>query len=630
MLRSGLLAVGAALITACAVPAAPPVELEPASTAAKAQPPRIKTVSFCGMAVPQNATEVFCEREDVADLAPLARLPKLEKLTLRFTAVTDLTPLASLPSLRELAIQGPSTDEECTRLGCGLGYFGPADDAVGFVPPPLDTPLSDLRPLSSAASLEVLRLGGTRVKDLSPLAGLAKLRVLDLRRTKVEKIPAGALPKSLESLALRSTPLDDAPGLAELVALEELDLWGTKLRAMPPLSAATKLRTLRYWSLYPALEEIGATAPMTELEVLEIGNARQLDLAPLRGKKKLRSVRLFDTGLKSLEPLAGLDGIQELYLDGWDDGAAGGKKPFLAPVAALPRLVKLQALGRVGDFAPLGKLTSLEELEIGGGLKRWITIDLAPLRGLAGLRRLHVRDASLKSHDALRSLTSLEDVRLTDTRAVPLGALGTLSKLQHLDYEVWGKADIQSFGNLGRLESLHLTAKKVESVAPLAGLGLRELQLALEEPVDITPLGEVASLEALILGPVAVDTLDPVAPLAKLTRLSVESNRLRSLEPIRGLERLERLTVRRAPVASLEPLAKLERLQVVELHGLPVTDARPLSELPALHTLFLSSTSMSREDEIAARRRVGGCWSETCGNWRAQRASYRATFKTGE
>ncbi|HTJ81639.1 MAG TPA: hypothetical protein VL400_07930, partial [Polyangiaceae bacterium] len=426
------------------------IDLRPTSTTASAapRPERAAPVAFCGMAIPEDATEVFCESEDVADVEPLSRLTKLEKLSLRFTRVTDLSPLAGLGALRELAVQGPSSDEECARLGCSESYFGAARPDIGFVPPPLVAPLEDLRPLAKLTSLEVLRLGGTKVADLSPLAGLAKLRVLDLRRSRVATIPPGALPRGLVTLDLTGAPLASAPGLAELHELEDLDLWGTKLAALPPIGELKKLRRLRYWSLAAQLERIDAIGPLDALEELTLTDAQKLDLSPLRGKTRLRDLTLSNVGLVGLEPLAGLDSLARLELEAWRDGPGPSVTLSLAPLAKLRGLVELTAVGHVGDFASLGKIASLRSLEIGGDLKNWVSIDLAPLRTLTKLTRLSVRDGEVTSHAPLRAMSSLEELRLTDTKAVALDAIGELSGLKKLDYEVWAPVRIESFSKL--------------------------------------------------------------------------------------------------------------------------------------------------------------------------------------
>ncbi|NUO54468.1 MAG: hypothetical protein HOV80_36960 [Polyangiaceae bacterium] len=604
---------------------APSIDLKAPVTSAGATLPE-RTVKFCGMTIPENATEIFCESEELSDLSALSRMTRLEKLVVRFAPVTDLSPLTSLTSLRELAVQGPSTYEECTRLGCGENYFGPGDERTGFVPPPTVIALTDISPLARIPSLEIVRLGGTRVKDIRPLGALPVLRILDLDRARVNDVPRGALPKSLRNLSLQSNPLESAEGLADLTSLEELDISATKLPSIPPISGMAHLRILRFWSFGKRFTSIEALRPLTELETVDLTDADDLDLSPLADKKRIASFSLTNSSVKDLAPLRGLTEVTDLDLELW--GKNGDVD--LAPLGALTKMKKLSVRGWIKSFDPVGKLTMLEELDMGGNRKSWRDIDLAPLRGLTRLRRLAVRDASLASHRPLEKLSALEELWLVDTNVVPLDSLGKLTKLRELDYDVWGNIGLQSFAELKELRSLTLRAKRVDSLAPLSKLDLRELVLDLEQPADIAPLGDLSKLEKLHLVPDDVDGIEAVAGLSELRELRIDAPRLQDIGPVRSLGKLERLWIG-GGVTSLEPIRGLLQLEVLEVHPKqPIADVSPIDGLKALHTFSLAwvNVAPSQQDALsAAHKRVGGCWSVTCGNWRKQRANYKRTFR---
>ena len=65
----------------------------------------------------------------------------------------------------------------------GADYFSSVAEVTGLQPD-----LSDVTPLASLTSLEILNLDDTQVKDLTPLANLTKLESLSLSSTPVQNV----------------------------------------------------------------------------------------------------------------------------------------------------------------------------------------------------------------------------------------------------------------------------------------------------------------------------------------------------------------------------------------------------------------------------------------------------------
>ena len=97
----------------------------------------------------------------VEDIAPLAGLTRLERLDLGDTQITDATPLIGLRNLRSL-------DLSATRI-------------------------TDIAPLASLTALQFLDLTGTPVTDLTPLVALTNLRWLIMRNTHADVSPLSRL-----------------------------------------------------------------------------------------------------------------------------------------------------------------------------------------------------------------------------------------------------------------------------------------------------------------------------------------------------------------------------------------------------------------------------------------------------
>ena len=81
----------------------------------------------------------------------------------------------------------------------------------------------------------------------------------------------------------------------------------------------------------------------------------------------------------------------------------------------------------VVDLGPLAALASLEVLNLDGA-----AADLAPVLGLAGLRRLSLRDVGLEDAGKLRGLPALEALDLGGNPVVDLAPLADLSRLKEL------------------------------------------------------------------------------------------------------------------------------------------------------------------------------------------------------
>jgi internalin A len=94
----------------------------------------------------------------IAELALLAALTKLEILTVVDARVSDLAPLAGLSALQTLYVS--------------------------------DTQVTDLAPLAGLSALQNLSVSGTQVTDLAPLAGLSALQNLNVYSTKVTDLSA--------------------------------------------------------------------------------------------------------------------------------------------------------------------------------------------------------------------------------------------------------------------------------------------------------------------------------------------------------------------------------------------------------------------------------------------------------
>jgi Leucine-rich repeat (LRR) protein len=270
---------------------------------------RVKEMILRGEEVPETWIEWITELSipfapEFRDLTPVARLRRLETLTISGTGVADLGPIAGLANLRYL---------KC-----------------------ISTEVTDLAPIAGLTNLSVLAISDTRVRDLEPIAGLDKLHYLECEATEIT----------------------DLGPIARLTALEELHVAGTDVRDLAPISGLEKLRHLDCSST--GIIDILPLIRLTTLATLRIVRTGVRDLRPLTGLIDLKYLDCTSTKITDLQPLTGLANLQ--YLD------CDSTEVFdLGPIAGLANLRHLDcSLTKVADLSPLTHLTALEDLHVAG------------------------------------------------------------------------------------------------------------------------------------------------------------------------------------------------------------------------------------------------------------------------
>ncbi len=184
-----------------------------------------------------------------------------------------------------------------------------------------------------------------------------------------------------------------------------------------------------------------------------------------------------------------------------------------------------------------------------------------------------------------------------------VGNAGQIHTLRFPEIALPHVEDLSPLANLAGLQALDLgDCDKVTDLSPLAGLpGLRSLNLeGCTQVTDLTPLGALRGLRRLTLGDCAgVVDLSPLAGLTGLEFLDLGRCRnLADLSPLSGLPGLRSLNLRSCEkLADLSPLAGLSRLETLELaYCEGVTDLSPLEGLAGLRMLDLQGGREAVQD----------------------------------
>ena len=232
----------------------------------------------------------------IRDLSGLEQALGLKELDLGFNPVLDLRPLAALPALESLNLDGSALDLAPLASMTGLRRLSVRHNSI-----------DDLQALAQLAGLAELDLGDNRIQNLGPLVGLTGLAVLRADRNLVEDLWPLASLTGLEALDLRGNRVQNLQPVAALARLQSLRLGGNGLAELYPLSGLMGLTDLDLSG--NAVESLRALTGMHGLRRLDLRGTFVEDLRPLTGLSSLAWVHVGGSRIEDLTPLDGLDGL---------------------------------------------------------------------------------------------------------------------------------------------------------------------------------------------------------------------------------------------------------------------------------------------------------------------------------
>ncbi|MFO7568050.1 MAG: hypothetical protein R6X02_35740 [Enhygromyxa sp.] len=381
----------------------------------------------------------------------------------------------------------------------------------------------------AASSLARVRVDFCTHEELTRLVDVAKahrrpLSVVDLPSSRSSDLRALA---GLERLvSLRIGGRFDPAALTELTQLRSLSVvLGEELGVAELEPLAAELETLELRELQAArLEGLGRRLP--GLRRLTLAGAR-FDGEPelLCDALGLRALRMPDSPLRSLGPIAELPELRELEL-------VPGKLHLLAELGALTGLERLALAGsKVDELEPLAALRACERLSL---IATRVT-RLEPLASLPRLRDLALEGGDLRRISGLERLTGLERLLLARVANVDLAALLGFERLHTLVLDPGG-ARPRSLDSLASLPSLRRLSLPVELLGELW-----------------TPQRVLANIEVLELSGDRLPEIGRVARLPRLRKLLLPERDPKDVQWF--AERLPKLRV----VGELAPLDRLGR-----------------------------------------------------------------------
>lgn len=539
----------------------------------------------------------------VRDIQALRPLTNMQDLNLSGNAVADIGPLAGMTDLAELNMDGNPTVTGFEALGNleQLQSLNLSNAALG----------TNVNYLANLTSLEHLNLRNTGIPSVDLLGEMTELQTLDLRANHISDITALTTLTHLQELDLRDNHVFDIAPLAELYAIELLNLRGNTVGDLTPLGALTNLVYLNVHS-NPVESGVEALANLSALDTLILRDVwLGADVAVLENLTQVVRLNLRNTGIADVQPLAGMAGLVELDL-------GENNLQDLTELAALTNLTALDLrANQVSDLNPLQNLVNLQVLNLDGNTVR----DLTSLAGMSALTELSLADNQISRLNAVNfgeinhlSLTHLnlgDNVTGLQSGLADLELLGGLNQLTVLDLRSNQLSDLAPLGGLTALQVLNLAENQVADLAPLAELlALTELDLAGNHIADLVAVN-FYSITRLPLAHLNLShnadqdgnqlaDITLVGELTGLTALVLRGNQVEDLAPLLALTGLKELDLRENMVADVNSLATLIHLEHLDMRHNQVVDISPLGGLDNLVTLDL------RENQIEGISALGG------------------------
>jgi len=394
---------------------------------------------------------------------------------------------------------------------------------------------------------------------------------------------------------------------------------------VPPQQVAEKLRHVNWPGLYLEIDHDGPLADLDwtgcPVRHLRLYDTDVANLRPLAVLKHLKTLVLDDSNIDDLTPLAKLTGLEDFSVSRCSEVSD------LTPLVGLPklRILWVDECPRIKDLKPLGRLLATNRFELlalptsvddawlrrvqpvlGGqrGLRVLIIgygaklTDLKPLAGLEGLKSLDLKGCiRVKDIAPVATLKGLRSVELKYTNIADLRPLTGLRELRHVDLTSCDELkDLTPIMGLRHLEFLSLMGcDSVEDLAPVEKL-LRTNQLkALRLPTTVTDGWMLKASAALARQDLLKELRLPLcrqlthlAPIQKLTELTILDltgcESVTDLGPVKGLTKLRYLNISGcAAVEDLAPLAGLDQLR--DLNAYRCEKARHVRALAGLKRL---------------------------------------------
>ena len=541
---------------------------------------------------------------EIITLEPISELSDLTWLDVSETSIEDLAPVRNLNKLKVLRANS--------------------------------TLIDDLSALKYNISLEELEVANTTIDNLEVLATLRNLQKLNLNNTQVNRIGNLKSCPNLTTLNLGGTHIPNVSILQEMLQLKSVDISNTAVRDLGPLSVLKDLQSLNISG--SAVSNLQALSELENLRELYCSNTSINDLTPLKGNRRLTKIYCDHTGIHDAEasaftatnPSALVIYDTEALKTWWRELPIYWKAVLSKQIKVdseptteqLHQIINMHELDLSGNtymqsLMPVSRLTNLKSLNIANTEIGF----LQPIQGLANLDSLNIAHTYINDLKPLQDMGNLKYLNIMNTPVNDLSALVNDGKIEVIeaDSTTIGKTQVVALKEKQRqvtvvyqTESLkhwwllldgtwqsifrQAIGTHAEMPSPLELQkirDLREMEITPEYPITtIDPLAGLMWLERLTINNQSVSDLKPLTNKEYLLELNAQNNPISSLEPIQNSILLELLNIENTQIKELDPLERMNNLVTLNASGTLVKSLKPLAGLQKLENLFVNNTNV--------------------------------------
>ena len=242
--------------------------------------------------------------EGVQSFADLAGMPYLESLTVTGSDADSLEGLGGLSCLTELTVRD--------------SYLSSGDLAIIAALPKLqkltlsNCGLSGIDNLSGAVNVTELDLSGNAIRDFSALASMKELTRLDLSSNALEDLEDVTALSSLQALNVSYNSLTAVQSIAACPKLTELNISNNFITGIEGLEALTTLEKLD--ASFNSLADVTALMGLTVLKELDLSGNALTDISCLSGLNLLETFKFARNEITALPQWSADSHL--IYIDG--------------------------------------------------------------------------------------------------------------------------------------------------------------------------------------------------------------------------------------------------------------------------------------------------------------------------
>ena len=544
-----------------------------------------------------DLTYLDLSETSVEDLAPVRNLNKLKVLKANSTLIDDIFNLKYNITLEELEVANTTIDD--------LGVLSSLRNLQKLNV--AQTLVNRINHLKSCPNLVSLNLSGTRIANLGALQDLTQLKSLDISQTAVRDLGPVVALKDLQSLNIAGSAITNLQVLGELENLREVNCSNTAVRDLTPLKSNRRLS-----KIYCDQSNIGDAEASAFVKdnpyTLVIYDTEALrnwwSSLPIYWKAVFSKQIQLDSQ-PTTEQLHAILNLQELDLSG---------NSYMQNLMPVSRLINLRSLNiahtEITFLQPIAGLTNLETLNI----EHTFINDLTPLQDMVSLRHLNIMNTPVTDLSPLLTDNRIELVE-ADSTAISRQNVRHLKEAQRQVTVVYQTEALQNWWN-GTDEIWKIIFRNhvgchtemPNAIELQKIMDLREIEVGPETSiVTLEPLAGLTWLERLTVNNQGIHDLNPLKDKEFLVELNVQNNPISSLSPIEGSTMLQLLNIENTQVNDFGPLSKMNELVTINASGTPVKSLKPLSGLLKLENLFVNNTnvrSISPVENIPSLRQL--------------------------